>query len=329
MTLSYFFVQRSGGVKKEKSILQLFPGDVREYFETVAARYEDLSEIRIRAGRPVIISRRGTEFYLAENGTEKLAEGNFFDNALCPEISQVDNMFSYLCQYSPYAHAEALKQGFLTVSGGHRVGVAGQVFRTGDGIGGIRNIRFLNIRISHEIKGVAKPYVPYLYEKGSGKIQNCLVISPPGRGKTTMLRDMVRLISDGDADRKGCQVSIVDERSEIAGCFQGEPQNDVGVRTDVLDACPKALGMEMMLRAMAPEVLAVDEIAMKEDVETLLLLLHCGVRVLATVHGETMEEVMGKPYLRPLFETNYFRRFIVLEEKGKVRLFNEKGEVIG
>ncbi len=315
-------------MKKEKSILQLFPGGLREYFESVAARHEDLTEIRIRTSRPVIIRRRGKEFYLTKNGMEKLAVGNCFADAFCPGTAQVDNMFSYLCQYSPYAHSEALKQGFLTVSGGHRIGVAGQVFRTSDGIGGIRNIRFLNVRISHEIRDVAKPYVPYLYEKNGGKIQNCLVISPPGRGKTTMLRDLVRLISDGDAKREGCQVSIVDERSEIAGCFQGEPQNDVGIRTDVLDACPKAFGMEMMLRAMAPEVLAVDEIALAQDVEALLLLLHCGVRILATVHGETMEEVMGKPYLRPLFETNYFQRFMVLEEKGKVRLFNEKGEVV-
>lgn len=315
-------------MKKEKSILQLFPGSFRTYFESVAAGYEDLSEVRIRTGRPTIVRRRGTEFYLTKDGTEKLATDNFFEDAFCPEASQVDNMFSYLCQYSPYAYGEALKQGFLTVSGGHRVGVAGQVFRTGDGIGGIRNIRFLNIRISHEIRGVAKPYVPYLYESHSGKIQSCLIISPPGMGKTTMLRDLVRLISDGDTERKGCQVSIVDERSEIAGCFQGEPQNDVGIRTDVLDACPKALGMEMMLRSMAPEVIAVDEIALAEDVETLLLLLNCGVRVLATVHGETLEEVMGKPYLGPLFKANYFRRFLVLKAKGEAKLFNEKGEVL-
>lgn len=337
-------------MKKEKSILQLFPGSLRGYFEHVSKQYEDLAEIRIRAGRPVMIHRRGQEYYLTMSGQEKLAEGNLAphmsdamgafgaedvsrpeptarpEKAFCPESAQVDNMFSYLCQYSPYAYGEALKQGFLTVSGGHRVGVAGQVIRTSDGIGGIRNIRFLNIRISHEIKGVAKPFVPLLYESASDKIHNCLVIAPPGMGKTTMLRDMVRLISDGSAQHRGCKVSVVDERSEIAGCFQGEPQNDVGMRTDVLDACPKALGMEMMLRSMAPDVIAVDEIALAEDVDTLLLLLHCGVRVLATIHGESTKEVMEKPYLAPLFETSYFKRFLLIRGRGRAQLYNEKGE---
>ncbi len=328
MTLSYFFMQRGDGMKKEKSILQLFPSSLRGYFESVSARYDDLAEIRIRAGRPVMIHRRGEEFYLTVTGEEKLAVGNCVEGALCLDSGQVDNMFSYLCQYSPYAYGEALKQGFVTVSGGHRVGVAGQVIRTSDGISGIRNIRFLNIRISHEIKGVAEAFVSLLYESGTNKIHNCLIIAPPGLGKTTLLRDLVRLISDGSARHKGCQVSVVDERSEIAGCFQGEPQSDVGMRTDVLDACPKAYGMEMMLRSMAPEVLAVDEIALREDVETLLLLLHCGVRVLATVHGESFEEVREKPYLKPLFETAYFKRFLIIKGKGDVGLYNEKGEVM-
>ena len=275
-----------------------------------------------------MIYRHGKEYYLTSVGEEKLAEGNAFSDAICLETGQVDNIFSYLCQYSPYAYGEALKQGFLTVSGGHRVGVAGQAIRTADGISGIRNIRFLNIRISHEVKGVATPFLPFLYEEGTDKIHNCLIIAPPGMGKTTMLRDVVRQISDGSRERRGCVVSVVDERSEIAGCFMGEPQSDVGMRTDVLDACPKAFGMEMMLRSMAPEVIAVDEIATKEDVETLLLLLHCGVRVMATIHGDSPEELMEKPYLQPLLTATYFKRFLLIKEKYSAHLYDEKGEVI-
>lgn len=315
-------------MKKEKSILQLFPSNLRAYFETVAEQYEDLSEIRIRAARPVVIRRRGKEYYLTPGGEEKETGQNEWMNSFCMEAGQVDQMFSYLCQYSPYAYGEAIKQGFLTVAGGHRIGVAGQVVRTSDGIGGIRNIRFINIRISHEIKGVATEFIPFLFDRKTKKIENCLIVAPPGCGKTTMLRDMIRQISDGDRDRKGCGVAVVDERSEIAGCFMGEPQNDVGVRTDVLDACPKAIGMEMMLRSMSPEVLAIDEIATKKDVETLLLLLHCGVNVLATVHGNSVKEIREKPYLEPLFASVYFKRFLVIKTDQRARLYDEKGEVL-
>lgn len=315
-------------MKKEKSILQLFPSSLRSSFESVARQCGDLSEIRIRAKRPVMIYRGKTEYYLTKDGQEKLAEGNGFLDAMCPDTGQVDAMFSYLCQYSPYAYGEAIKQGFLTVAGGHRVGVAGQAVRTGDGISGIRNIRFLNIRISHEVKDVASPYLSEIYEKETGRIHNCLIIAPPGMGKTTMLRDMVRQISDGSRGQRGCGVAVVDERSEIAGCFMGEPQNDVGIRTDVLDACPKVYGMEMMLRSMAPEVIAVDEIATDRDVETLLLLLHCGVRVIATIHGDSVEEITKKPYLKPLFEAAYFKRFLLIKQRKNGRLYNEKGECL-
>ncbi len=306
----------------------MFPRQLRKYFESTCARYEDLTEIRIRAGNPVLIHRRGKEYYIMENGTEKLVEGNKFNDGFCPDMGQVDSIFVHLCQYSPYAYGEELRHGFLTVAGGHRIGVAGQVVSSPGGIEVIRNIRFLNIRISHEIKQVATPYVPYLYEEKGDKIHNCLIIAAPGMGKTTMLRDMIRQVSDGTKLRRGCSVSVVDERSEIAGCFMGEPQNDVGVRTDVMDACPKGYGMEMMLRSMAPEVIAVDEIALAKDVETLLMLLHCGVRVIATIHGESLREVKEKTYLQPLFQTTYFKRFLLIEEKGKARLYDEKGELL-
>lgn len=315
-------------MKKENSILQLFPSSLRGYFEQTARSCEDLSEIRIRVDRPVLVQRRGNEFVLLKDGGEALAEANDITGALCLDAIQIENIFSYLCQYSPYAYGEALKQGFLTVAGGHRVGVAGQVIRTSGEISGIRNIRFMNIRISHEVKEVATPLIPFLYEPEGGKVHNCLIIAPPGCGKTTMLRDIVRQISDGSKEQRGCGVAVVDERSEIAGCFQGEPQNDVGIRTDVLDACPKAFGMEMMLRSMSPEVIAVDEIATGQDVSTLLLLMHCGVRVMATIHGDSVQEVQKKPYLRPLFEAEYFKRFLVIKPGGRASLYDENGEVL-
>ena len=149
-------------------------------------------------------------------------------------------------------------------------------------------------------------------------------------GKTTLLRDLIRQLSDGfvlDSRKiQGYTVGVVDERSEIAGCFLGEPQNDVGMRTDVLDNCPKDAGMEMLLRSMAPQILAVDEIATERDVQTLQKAMHCGTKVLATVHGTSFAELEKKPFLQPILHMQEFTRFIVLKGQGTSLVYNEKGE---
>ena len=256
---------------KRDEILSLFPDGLKGRMKPVLEDVEHLNEIRLGVNRPCRIIREGCEYFLSQDGT-CLTQGN---NAWLTSDREIESIVNQMCSYSLYAFENELRQGFLTVQGGHRIGFAGKVILNTDG--SVRNfscIRFLNIRISHEILGMADPVLPYLFQQG--ELWNTLIISPPGCGKTTLLRDLIRQVSDGTDTRQGQQVSVVDERSEIAGSYQGIPQNQVGIRTDVLDACPKTEGMMLLVRSMTPQVIAVDEIGSKEDLAALQRIAVCG-----------------------------------------------------
>lgn len=206
---------------------------------------------------------------------------------------QLREMLNYLSGYSVYAIEEELRQGFFTVEGGHRVGVSGRTSYQKKGrwneMNVMSDISGLNIRIAHERKGCGKNILPWIY-KGEG-IYHTFLFAPPGVGKTTYLRDCIRLLSKGDGKRRGLKIGVVDERSEIAACHRGVPQNDLGPRVDVLDNCPKEQGMRMLLRSMSPEVIAVDELGLPEDFEAVSESAKSGVAVLGTIHAGSFEEV--------------------------------------
>ena len=271
---------------KRDEILSLFPDGLKGRMKPVLEDVEHLNEIRLGVNRPCRIIREGCEYFLSRDGTCLTQENNTW----LTSDREIESIVNQMCSYSLYAFENELRQGFLTVQGGHRIGFAGKVILNTDG--SVRNfscIRFLNIRISHEILGMADPVLPYLFQQG--ELWNTLIISPPGCGKTTLLRDLIRQVSDGTDTRQGQQVSVVDERSEIAGSYQGIPQNQVGIRTDVLDACPKTEGMMLLVRSMTPQVIAVDEIGSKEDLAALQRIAVCGTGVLATMHGYSLKDV--------------------------------------
>ena len=155
------------------------------------------------------------------------------------------SMGTFISSYSLYAYEDEMKRGFITMQGGHRIGVAGQVVMDGGKVLSLSNIYFLNIRVAREKRGCAKDIIPYLIHRNN--IYNTLFVSPPGIGKTTYLRDAIRILSNGSDRLHGMKISIIDERSEIAACRQGIPQNDIGIRSDVLDGCLKSFGMLLML----------------------------------------------------------------------------------
>lgn len=294
----------------KEDLLQLFPEKSRPFWKHIAAQQETIEEIRLRAGKPICVRKGGREWHLD-------GQGHFLEkpgSARCAGAQEMEEMLQHLCHYSLYAFEDELKQGFVTAAGGHRVGLAGRVILNDDGsVRTMKHIYYMNIRVSHQVKGAADEVMPYLYRGDT--VKNTLIISPPGGGKTTLLRDMVRQISDGSKEHPGLCVGLVDERSEIAGSYLGHPQNDVGMRTDVLDACPKAQGMLMLLRSMAPQVIAVDELGGGEDLRALCAAASCGSRLLATVHGESVADAAGKLGWETFAQGGLFDLFLVLSGK--------------
>lgn len=273
-----------------------------------------IQEIRIRAGQPILLRIDSREWYLHSESGLQLAEGAgqsvSSKQPVCADSILIRDILEQVSRYSLYVYEEEIRQGFLSIEGGHRIGLAGKVVPEGNGIRTLKEISALNIRVAHECLGCADEIMEILYE--NGKLHNTLFLSPPGAGKTTMLRDVIRQVSNGNRYGSGQSVAVVDERSELAACVRGIPQCELGIRTDVMDACPKVHGMRMMLRSMAPGVIAVDEIGTREDIEALRDMMKCGCRILATVHGDSVEELRQKPVLSELIESRVFSRYVVL-----------------
>lgn len=315
-----------------EKILRIFPLHMREGLRAAAATLKNMEEIRIRAGKPLILTAGGQEWFLSKKGSCLTKEQ---EEAYRVTVQDISDMMVFISRYSLFAFEEEVKSGFITLEGGHRVGLGGQAVCQGGCIRTLRNISCLNIRICHEKKECARRLIPFLYrhpdQKQSG-IYNTLIVSPPGKGKTTLLRDMVRILSDGTKQHSGLNISVVDERSEIAGCYQGVPQNDVGMRTDVLDGCPKSSGMMLLIRTMSPQVVAVDEIGTKEDVAAISYALNCGCSILGSVHAEGLDELERKPVLNEFVTRGYFERFLVIgqaEDGGRLyRMYNARKEQV-
>nr|WP_204618310.1 stage III sporulation protein AA [Desulforadius tongensis] len=280
---------------------------IRQLQPDVLARLE---ELRLRQNRPLVVGLSdGDVFLQREGGLTKSPERAYIVDA--DDIQRTTQLVS---NSSVYALEEELKNGYITIPGGHRVGITGKVVAEHGRVKTIKYISGFNIRISRQVLGAADEVLKDLISP-QGEVYHTMLISPPRCGKTTLLRDIVRQLSNGipGLNFPGTTVAVVDERSEIAGCHRGIPQQDVGVRTDVLDACPKAEGMMMLLRSMSPRVIATDEIGRMEDVEALEEVLNAGVKVLTTVHGSSLEELKRRPAIQKLLKLQVIERLVFLD----------------
>jgi len=302
-------VHNPGNIIK-KQICQFLAPRVRSIIESLP---QDLlsktEEIRLRHSRPLIIYWAGGESYLGKRGPVASVKEAYMVSG-----EDLERTLELISSYSLYACEEEMRGGYLTIPGGHRVGLGGRFVVESGSIKTLRNVSSLNFRVARQIKGAGEKVLPFLIDRHVGRIYHTLVISPPLGGKTTLLRDLARLISNGVGilGQGGQKVGIVDERSEIAGCYQGVPQLDVGIRTDVLDACPKAEGIMIMLRSLSPQVIITDEIGREEDIRALEDAVHVGVSVIASAHGSTLEEICRRPVLGLMLENNYFERLVFL-----------------
>lgn len=293
---------------------KIFPTRLREAICSVKGDEEKWTELRFRVGSPVML------LYGKEEKLLSRSQGFAMDkkSAYMMTQNEIKEMMEYISNYSFYAYEEEIRQGFLTIQGGHRIGFCGKTVLAEGGIRTIRNISFLNIRLAHQIKGCAKEVLPLLLE--GDRLCHTLIISPPSCGKTTLLRDIIRLLSDGTEGKmgiRGRKVGVVDERSEIAACYHGVPQNEIGIRTDVLDCCPKDIGMQLLLRAMSPEVIAVDELGTKEDIAMAVKAVRSGCSILATAHGDGFAEWKAGGGIRNLCPEHVFERYVFLSAKQK------------
>ena len=270
---------------------------------------ERIEEIRMRAGKPLMVQDRNRDWFV--NTVGKLVLNN--RDAFIINREDLEEAVALMSGNSVYAFQDEIRNGFITLNGGHRVGIAGKVVLDGNGIKNIRDISGLNIRVSREIPGCSSEVVRYILGN-KDLIYNTLIISPPMCGKTTILRDVARTLSDGieELGFDGAKVGIVDERSEIAACFRGIPQNWVGVRTDVLDGCPKSLGMALMIRSMSPHVIVTDEIGGCGDCDAVMRVVNAGVKIIATAHGYNISELKTRREVVTLIEEKVFDRYIVL-----------------
>lgn len=285
-----------------KSVLCYFPSNIRNLiFQNISEPLcQFIEEIRIRLNRPIAL-KIGQEVMIIQHNINK------------DEIAEI---FEQICENSIYSYKNEICEGFITIRGGHRVGLAGTAVIDGQ-IKNINYISSLNFRIAREKKDSSRKIIGNIINQEENTIYNTLIISPPGCGKTTMLRDVIRNLSNGvnELNFSPKVVGVVDERGEIAATYRGIPQNDIGIMTDVMSNIPKPMGMRMLIRSMSPQIIACDEIGGIGDVEAIKMAMCSGVKGIFTAHSSSLEELTQNTELNQLIKERIIEKVVQLSTK--------------
>ena len=291
-------------------VIEYFPLSIKSvinsYLEKNKSLENSIEEIRIRS-----------------NGNLSLKIGQdlitIFSNITKGEMQEI---FENICEKSIYSYTKQIAEGFITIKGGNRVGITGSAVIENGRVINLNYISSLNFRIARQIKDVSNSILKYVINIQNNSIFNTIIASPPGGGKTTILRDLVRKISNGmpeiNFSPKIC--GIVDERGEIAAMYKGIPQNDIGENSDVINNVSKSIGINMLIRSMGPQIIVCDEIGTKEDIEAIEKATLSGVKGIFTVHASTIKEIKENPNLSKLIQNKLIQKIIVLDSinKGQV-----------